>query len=215
MSKFLVFSHGFGVEKDSKGLFSEISKAFPEYKPVLFDYNDIAEDKKITKVASYKKQSIVLDRQLQAIVKRDPDANITVIGHSQGCIIIGLTSNLPIARAILLAPPVNVSARKTKIKPDRVINRDGSVTINRKDGTQIILSLGFIAGLKKTNPLNIYKRLASKVPITIVVARQDELLDDSNFSELDSTQVIKIDGDHNFTGKNRKGLIETLSKILN
>ena len=215
MSKFLVFSHGFGVEKDSRGLFSDISKAFSEYTSILFDYNEITQDKKITKVVSYKKQSTILNHQLQAIVKRDPDANITLIGHSQGCIIIGLANHQAVSRAVLLAPPVNVSARKTKIKPDRLINNDGSVTINRKDGTQIILSLGFIVGLKKTNPLKIYKQLASKVPITIVVARQDELLDDSNFSELDSAEVIKIDGDHNFTGKNRKGLIETLSKILN
>lgn len=215
MSRYLVFSHGFGVEKDSRGLFSDISKALPEYIPVLFDYNDIAEDKKITKVASYKKQSTILNHQLQAIVKRDPHADITLIGHSQGCIILGLANHQAVSRAVLLAPPLNVSARKTKIKPDRVINNDGSVTINRKDGTQIILSLGFIVGLKKTNPLKIYKQLASKVPITIVVARQDELLDDSNFSELDSAEVIKIDGDHNFTGKNRKGLMETLSKILN
>ncbi len=215
MSRYLVFSHGFGVEKDSRGLFSDISKAFSEYTSILFDYNEITQDKKITKVVSYKKQSTILNHQLQAIVKRDPDANITLIGHSQGCIIIGLANHQAVSRAVLLAPPVNVSARKTKIKTDRVINNDGSVTINRKDGTQIILSLGFIVGLKKTNPLKIYKQLASKVPITIVVARQDELLDDSNFSELDSAEVIKIDGDHNFTGKNRKGLMETLSKILN
>ena len=84
-----------------------------------------------------------------------------------------------------------------------------------RNGKCICTTLGFIVGLKKTNPLKIYKQLAPKVPITIVVARQDELLDDSNFSELDSAEVIKIDGDHNFTGKNRKGLIETLSKILN
>ena len=215
MSKYLVFSHGFGVEKDSRGLFSDISKAFSGYNSILFNYNEITQDKKITKVASYKKQSTILNHQLQAIAKRDSRADITLIGHSQGCIIIGLANNQAVSRAVLLAPPVNVSARKTKIKTDRVINNDGSVTINRKDGTQIILSLGFIVGLKKTNPLKIYKQLASKVPITIVVARQDELLDDSNFSELDSAEVIKIDGDHNFTGKNRKGLMETLSKILN
>lgn len=215
MSKYLVFSHGFGVEKDSRGLFLEISKALPEYITVLFDYNDIADDKKITKVASYKKQSTILNQQLQAITKRDPRADITMIGHSQGCIIIGLANNQAVSRAVLLAPPLIVSARKSRIRPDRVINNDGSVTINRKNGTKIILSLGFILGLKKTNPIKIYKSLASKLPVSIVVARQDELLDNSDFTKLDSAEVIKIDGDHNFTGIDRKGLIETLSKILN
>jgi hypothetical protein len=30
----------------------------------------------------------------------------------------------------------------------------------------------------------------------------------------DKIKIYEIDGDHNFTGKNRKGLIETLSEIL-
>jgi len=44
----VIFSHGFGVEKDSLGLFSDIAEMFSAHdiKSVLFDYNEINREKR-------------------------------------------------------------------------------------------------------------------------------------------------------------------------
>lgn len=41
MKHFVVFSHGFGVCKDDRGLFPDIISGLAGVEPVLFDYNVI------------------------------------------------------------------------------------------------------------------------------------------------------------------------------
>ena len=38
---FIIFSHGFGVQKDEHGLLTDIAQSIPEVESVLFDYYDI------------------------------------------------------------------------------------------------------------------------------------------------------------------------------
>jgi len=42
----VVFSHGFGVQKDDRGLLSSIAEALPEVESVLFNYFKVDEIKK-------------------------------------------------------------------------------------------------------------------------------------------------------------------------
>jgi len=41
MKHIIVYSHGFGVDKTDRGLFSDISKHFPDAEHIMFDYNDL------------------------------------------------------------------------------------------------------------------------------------------------------------------------------
>ena len=211
--KYLLFSHGFGVRKDSNGMFNDIARAFPSYKPVLFDYNKHDRKTNLTTVCSYRKQSKVLKRRLLNIKRSDPRAEITIIAHSQGAIVAGLCKTKT-TKAILLAPPSTVSAKRSKLRPNRKVRKNGSVMIFKKDGSRILLTTSFMLGLKLTNPIKIYEKIALRVPTVIIAAKQDEMVNNDNLHKVRSAEVYEIDGDHNFTGENRKGLIETLSKVL-
>lgn len=211
--KYLVFSHGFGVSKDSNGMFTDIARSLSEYRPIMFDYNEIYDDKGLTKVYSYKRQAKLLNTQINKIYKKDPKAEVVVVAHSQGAIVAGLCKQKA-AKVILLAPPTTVSARRSKLRPNRRVRKDGSVMIYKKNGSRILLTAGFMWGLKLTNPIKIYDKLASRTPTFIIAAKQDEMVNNTNLSKVISSKVYEIDGDHNFTGENRKRLLEALSGIL-
>lgn len=212
--KYLLFSHGFGVRKDSNGMFTEIAEKFTEYEPVMFDYNKIEADGDLSTVYSYRKQSRLLKSQIDNINSLDKDAEITIIAHSQGAIVAGLC-NKKTTKAILLAPPTTVSARRSKLRPNRKVRKNGSVMIFKKDGSRILLTTSFMLGLKLTNPIKIYEKLALRVPTVIIAAKQDEMVKNENLHKVRSAKVYEIDGDHNFTGKYRKDLIELIKKNLN
>jgi surfactin synthase thioesterase subunit len=73
----------------------------------------------------------------------------------------------------------------------------------------------FIEELDDTNPPVLYRHLAAQLPVKIVIAKQDEILKDSDLTGLsDVAEVISIDGDHNFTGEDREGLIKALAKYI-
>lgn len=211
--KYLVFSHGFGVSKDSNGMFTDIARSLSEYRPIMFDYNEIYDDKGLTKVYSYKRQAKLLNTQINKIYKKDPKAEVVVVAHSQGAIVAGLCKQ-KIAKVILLAPPTTVSARRSKLRPNRRVRKDGSVMIYKKNGSRILLTAGFMWGLKLTNPIKIYDKLASRTPTFIIAAKQDEMIRRPDFSALKNAKIYTINGDHNFSGDNRKSLISTIYSIL-
>ena len=212
--KYILFSHGFGVKKDSRGMFTDIAESFPEYTPVMFDYNLINARTNEVTVEPYSKQAIILESELNEIRRADQGAEITLICHSQGCIIPCLINDLEIEKAILLAPPKVLGSNMGRNKNVEK-TKHGEFKIPRKDGTITIVTKEFVEELDKTFPPELYKNLSQSNQIYMVIAKQDEILKDAVFTELqDLIKIYEIDGDHNFTGKYRKGLIETLSKIL-
>ena len=188
-------------------MFTEIAESFPEYQSVMFGYNLVNEETNEVTVEPYSRQAISLENQIGNILKKDEDADITLLCHSQGCIIPCLINGINISRAILLAPPKIVGSNMRR-KQNVSKGSDGSIRIPRKDGTVTIVTTDFIAELDKTVPIELYDRLSRTIETTMVIAKQDEILKDIDFSELaDQIKIIEIDGDHNFTGKARKGLI--------
>ena len=212
--KYLLFSHGFGVRKDSRGMFPDIAKAFPGYKPIMFDYNNYDRKTNTTKVFSYRKQAKIIKSEISRINKKDDKAEITIIAHSQGAIVAGLC-NIKTFKAVLLAPPTTVSARRSKLRPNRKVLKNGSLMIIKKDGSKILLTTAFMLGLRFTKPLRIYERLALREPTVIISAKQDEMVNNLNLHKVRSAELYEIDGDHNFTGQYRKGLIKKLKQIIN
>lgn len=212
--KYLLFSHGFGVKKDSMGMFTDIADSFSKYKRVMFNYNKIINDGAKTIVPSYKQQAKSLQKQINLIIKKDPRANITLIAHSQGCIVAGLINSRDVSQAILLAPPWSVSPKRAKYRPNRKVLKNGVVKITKKNGEIIILSARFILGLKRANPLKVYEKLSNSIPTTIIIASKDDIVHNKEFNIPDSLSVVSVDGDHNFTGQYRKGLIKALSEYI-
>lgn len=213
--KYILFSHGFGVKKDSRGMFTEIAASLPEYKPVMFDYNLINSETNETVVEPYSKQSHLLEAQLGNIHDDDPNADITLICHSQGCIMPCLLDRLDVSKVILLAPPKLLGSKNRQNR--RYESTDsGDIKIPRKDGSTTIVTKEFLDELERTEPLKLYKQLAESINTSMIIAKQDEIIKDTGFSNVaGQIKIYEIDGDHNFSGPDRKGLLQTLSKILN
>lgn len=220
MSKYLVFSHGFGVKKDSRGMFTDIAKAFPGYESVMFDYNEINETDNTVTVRSLSEQAKILQIKIQAVQNLGQNPEIYLVSHSQGCVVAALAHLSHIKKTVLLAPPGSVSSARVNEhfgkRPGVTIEKDGTIRVPRKDGSTTRITKEFIDGLSKIDAIDLYAKLASKTPTTIIIAKEDEMLRPIDFSSLPkSVDILKIDGDHNFTGKSRAGLIQTLKTILN
>ena len=196
------------------GMFTDIAEAFPNYHSVMFDYNKILDDGKKTIVPSYRQQAKILYSQIKSITQYDPKADITVIAHSQGCIVSGLVDTQAVSKVVLLAPPWSISHKRAKYRPNRKTLKTGAIKITKRNGDIIILSARFVLALKRVNPIKIYQTLASRAPITTIIAKQDNIVNNDEFEISSSLNPIRINGDHNFTGHDRKGLIATLSKVL-
>lgn len=195
-------------------MFTDIVSSFPNYRAVMFDYNQLNSTTNEVTVEPYSQQAKILASQIDKIYAVDPTASITLIGHSQGCIIPCLVTGIRLNKAILLAPPKHVGSNMSRNQNVKQTS-DGSIRIPRKDGTTTIVTKAFIEELDDTNPLALYRYLAAHLPVKIIIAGQDEILKDFDLSELsDGAEVISIDGDHNFTAQYRKGLIKALSEYI-
>lgn len=219
MNKYLVFSHGFGVKKDSRGLFTDISRVFPNYIAVMFDYY-IERPSGVFTIPSLHNQAKMLQTQIDIIYRNDHEAEITLICHSQGCVVAGIANPKGITHAVLLAPPGKMSGHEKakeyfSRRKDAVIATDGAIRFTRKDGSTTCITAEFISDLTSIDPINAYHQLSTITNTAILVARQDEMLHPIDFSSLnDNAQLIEIDGDHNFTGEYRDGLLLEVKSIL-
>ena len=91
----------------------------------------------------------------------------------------------------------------------------GDFRIPRKDGTTTVVTKEFVEELDRTHPVELYTELATHTVTSIISAKQDEILRDSDFSSLaDKLTIYEIDGDHNFTGTDRDGLLVLLKSLL-
>ena len=210
--KKIVFSHGFGVRADARGMFTDIAAAFPEYAPVMFDYNTLAEDGGVV-VSPIDKQVKMLEAHVV-----DIDEASVLIAHSQGCIVAALAALPRFRNIILLAPPTAMSMRrvieKMKQRPGAEINLDGMSKYPRSDGTFTYLSKEYIKSLDGIDTAKIYAKLARRQNVTIIRATNDNVLGETNFDNLSGIALIDIAADHDFTGDARSLLVGELRKIL-
>lgn len=219
MSKYLVFSHGFGVKKDDRGLLTDIADSFPNYESVLFDYNDVDEQHNVLTVAPLRRQAEMLLDEIDIVRQSDPEAVISLICHSQGCVVAALANPSDIQQAIFLTPPGNVSAERIKEffgkRPGTVAEDDGTMRVPRRDGSTTRIPQQFLDDISSIDATKIYSSLAKNTKLTILVANQDEVLKPIDFSYLaEDVKLLNIDSDHNFTGDDRMGLINQLEELL-
>lgn len=208
----LVFSHGFGVKADARGMFTQIANNFPDYNAVLFDYNTVLNDGDI-EVAPLNEQASILQRQLN-----EQSDEITLIAHSQGCIVTGLVQLNNVKKVILLAPPVEMSMQrvvdKLMKKPGAEINLEGMSRLPRSDGTITHISKDYIESVNGIDPISLYNRIASSVETVIIRCTNDEVLGLTNVDEVQNAKHVDIMGDHDFNGEARSQLMAVLTEEL-
>ena len=219
MSKhFIIYSHGFGVEKSDRGLFTDIANSLTDFQHIMFDYNKIDNINNTLSVTTLREQSKLLTEIINNTFKHNPNATIDMVCHSMGCITAALSMQTAIRKTIFLAPPETLDA----VKFSEIFNREGSKiniggesTLMRNDGSITIVSKDFWSGIKNLNPVQLYNRFNKNTDLTIVEATEDEVLGITDFSHTDDT--IKLESmmsDHNFTDTARKEVISLIDKIL-
>lgn len=211
----IIFSHGFGVKKDDRGLFSDIAHSLKDITPIMFDYNDIDDEKNQITVKAFSKQAEILKEKINSLKADNPEAIVDIICHSQGSIIAALVQPAGIRKIILIAPPSDASVERMieafKSRSGTEINLSGISKLSRRDGSVTIILPEYWEGRKNVQPLELYKQLAELTELTIINAKQDDVLGVNSFSDLDNVEIINIDGDHNFSGDDRKKLLEVVN----
>ena len=216
MKHYVVYSHGFGVRKDDRGLFSDISNSLDEAQNILFDYNQINEIDNTLTVSPLNKQVLQLKEQID---KLGNDSIIDVIAHSQGCVVAAIAKPSNIRKMIFIAPP-------DKILVDRIISyfggRDGAQIdlenesiVPRRDGSTTIIPSSYWDSIKSLDVINAYNHIPETVDVRLYIARSDEVLGMTNFDSVNRPIELKeIDGNHDFTGTDRPKLLAEIKQDL-
>jgi hypothetical protein len=216
--KLLIFSHGFGVDKSSLGMFDQISNCLPKnYLSLQFDYYSITGNTWV--VPSIEDMSTMLDSKIES----NSDKDITLICHSQGCTVAALSKYRP-KKIIFLAPPTRTFNGKVKEKfvarrNDRAtINHAGDVILNRRSDDKILhIASAWFDQLGREEAINNMLKLAKSGRLVIIEATQDESIKDRRryiTLEKNGAKMIKIQADHNFNGAARSTLISKINAIL-
>lgn len=214
MSK-IIFSHGFGVRADSKGLFTDLSAGLsPDFDCQMVDLNLVDEIENTITVPPIKQQAVTLEAAIRAT-----DIYVDIIAHSQGCLVAAhLPLGMRIRKIILLAPPVELrsSLMETTYNdhPQTLTTPMGMLQIVRKNGDRIWMRQDYIEEMRYTDPVKLINMLALKYPVTVFRATDDEMLDNIDDSALENVTVIPLPGDHDFDPPDRGRLIEAIKAEL-
>lgn len=209
----IIFSHGFGVGADARGLFTQIAASMPQFTPVMFDYNTVSEDGDVM-VPAIAEQAI----ELESRVINESAGQDWLIAHSLGCV-VAANSHLPRLKGIiLLAPPEASSIRKFMYdmagRKGAEIRSVGVSRIPRSDGTYTVVPKELVDALLLANPVAQYKEFAEKQELYIIRALQDTVLGPTDYSGITDAKIYELDGDHDFSEPNRMALIEKISEIV-
>lgn len=217
----VIFSHGFGVLKDSRGLFTELAAMLSSHgiESVLFDYNEIRLETNEVVVKPFSEQAKILQQVIEETRAKSPDSVIDIIAHSQGCLIPALMAPLGIRKTIALAPSLSNSVERMveyfQNRPGSVIDMDGISKLSRRDGSTTLVPAGFWLEKKSIDPLVSYNKFAKHTEFTMVIANQDEVIGKEGLNGLNPyIAVIHCDGDHDFTGESRKPLMKIVEDII-
>ncbi len=214
----IIYSHGFGVERDARGMFTDIAAAFPGAENVMFDYNIPNRAENTLTVRPLSEQKDILLAEITRVKAQSEDTPIDIIAHSIGSVVVALAQPEGIRRIILIAPPLELassSLNRFAGRPGSVIDPDGLSRLARRDGSFTLVPAAFWKEREAIDPVMLFNALSDRTELFVVLANQDDVVSTERTSLLSpQIQVIGIDGDHDFRMESRVGLIETLKKIL-
>jgi len=218
----VIFSHGFGVQRDSRGMFTDVIAALPkDVGYVLFDYNDIDAAHNMVHANGFADQVIRLRAVISWVRMQPGVTQISLIGHSLGALIIADLAPSDVHKIILLAPPTTPMGgfrrQRYTHKPGAELYR-GVWHIPRRDGTTTLISEAVFDELERVDAEGELVKLAMLQPYLLVIAEADEVLPDDDYTELivmDAITSVGIEGaSHNFDPPAREELIQTILERL-
>lgn len=216
----IIFSHGFGVRRDARGMFTDIVRSLPDTETVMFDYNTFDEAAHSVMVRPLSEQASILTEQVKQVREKYPDALIDLICHSQGSVVAGLAglSSFHIRKVLLLAPPETMDIERMlqnfQSRPGTIIDMHSMSRLARRDGSFTLVPALYFAERLQIEPLSLYADMAQYADVLIVKAKEDEILGPTNFSAISRVRMIELSGNHDFDHEARLVLIETIKKEL-
>lgn len=220
ISNIIIFSHGFGVRKTDRGLFTAISKVLPHAQAVMFDYNPINEKSNTLTTKPLHEQALKLRKIINTARAEYPGAVIDLVCHSQGCVVAGLVKPRGIRKVIMITPPDDMSEATVVAQlgrsKDTAIDVTTRTRLARSDGSTTVIHPEYWQSLVSIEPVKLYNRLARFTGLRIINARQDEVLGGVSLNGIDpGISLITLDGNHNFdNADDRNRLLYILQKEL-
>jgi hypothetical protein len=214
--RIVIYSHGFGVRKDDRGLFTDIAASLPDAEHIMFDYNQVDEAANTMTVAPLTEQAEILRRKVAEARAANPDVIIDLVCHSQGCIVAAIANVPGIRKTIFTAPPPNADVEE-KIKRWRVrygtqFTTESASYLERKDGSTTIVPREYWASLHNLDVQQLYNTLAASTKLVVVTATNDEVLGEVIFDTLaPNIKIIEMAAGHNFEGDARGELVDTIA----
>lgn len=220
--KVVIFSHGFGVKRDSWGMFTDLGDCLKnEFLVVRFDYNKLLPGDNATFVYPYSTQAKILDKVISFVKKAFGPSEIDIIAHSMGCLIVGLLPLRSMNKVILLASPVSSPYENMKEyfsqRPETQFDEKGLSKIKRSDGSWTYIDKDFWPDVQRINPPKMYAGLSKKSKVYFVRAMKDEIVTGEDYEPIrtiKSIEYIELEGNHNFDGDARKPLIRKMVSLL-
>lgn len=216
--KLIIFSHGFGVDKYSNGLFTDISKQLLENYACLFFWYCKQKSETVVESPSQKDMGSIVKELYEFYTKRYVFNEISIIAHSLGCTVIKTLNRKNIKNMILISPQVKnrykpfIERYKSRY-PDFDEKKDNYLP--RTDGTKTLIHPEFLLELKKNKPVDVLLKLRAENKVFIQALDDEIIKDDFSVLEEKGMRVIKLNGSHNFEDKNnRKILIAIINKEL-
>jgi hypothetical protein len=216
----IIYSHGFGVRKDDRGLFTAISKVVPDATSILFHYNPINDRSNTLTAKPLNEQVQKLRKVINTARAEYPGAIIDLVCHAQGCVVAGILKPRDIRKVIMLTPPAEMSAAALieQLSPRMETAIDVSVRtrLPGADGSTTVIHPEYWQSLAGVEPVRLYNRLAKFTALRIINARNDEVLGPLRLEGLDpSISSVTLDGNHNFEEEeSRRRLLYILQKEL-
>lgn len=219
-SQVVIYSHGFGVRKTDRGLFSAIAGNLPDARHVMFDYNPVHEESNTLTVKPLHEQALKLRKVINTARAEYPGAVIDLVCHSQGCVVAGLVKPRGIRKVIMITPPDDISEAtvvgQLGTRAGVAIDITARTRLPRSDGSTTVIHPEYWKSLAGIDPVKLYNKLAQFTQLRIINAKQDEVLGKVNFETLNQAiSVVALDGNHNFDEEeSRKRLLYILQKEL-
>lgn len=218
--KVVIFSHGFGLRKDNRGLFTQIGTELEAsgIKTVYFDYNRFDEKTKNLYTEPFSVQAKKLQEVIDETYKRYPNYEIIILGQSQGSFIPTLCDVKSISKVIGMSPffhteMKDIVRRYTKNK-ENTLNLTGNSTRKRSDGSTTIIPATYWKERFETDVVKLYNELAEKVDLVLISPLQDEIMDITDLRKIKQASIINLDGDHDFSSQYRYKLMQTILKLI-
>lgn len=216
--KIIIYSHGFGVRQDGCGIFTALAAVMPDAQHVLFDYNIIVPGHPDI-VTPLPQQAEMLLQKIAAVCSVYPEAEIHLVGHSQGCVAIALAKPDNIKSVVFIAPTMVLDAERTikrvGSRPGSVIDVNGVSRIVRSDGSINMIPAAHWTALNELKPMEHCVVLATKTRVVALLAEQDKTLAPADIMRsIPNVTVRVLLGDHDFTGASRAPMIDEVKAVL-